>query len=88
MKACEALMNPRLLVHSGSSDFEVSVHAVHSTLRREIGHVFPLLCNDRNILIVATNQKAEQDLVNWGEDVSKEKVSPLKVHFSHSPYYF
>ncbi len=80
-------MNPRLLVHSGSSDFEVSVHAVPSTLRREIGHVLPLLRNDRNLLIVATNQKAEQDLVNWGEDVSKEKVSPLKVRFSQSPYY-
>ncbi len=59
----------------GSLDFEISVHTIPSTLRREIRHVFPILGNDRDLLIVATNQKAEQNLINWGEDVTREKVS-------------
>ncbi len=75
-------MSPKLLVH-GSSDFEVSVHMIPSALRREVRHVFPVLGCDRNLMIVATNQKAEQDLVNWGEDVSQEKVN--MVFFS--PYH-
>mmetsp|Transcript_8833 Transcript_8833/g.12418 ORF Transcript_8833/g.12418 Transcript_8833/m.12418 type:complete len:92 (-) Transcript_8833:306-581(-) len=77
-KSCKFMTyQPPMLLKNG---MEVSVHSCPRQLVREIKHVFHDLSIDfSKCVAILTNQKANSDLVNVGEEIEEEKDRLLNV---------
>ena len=70
------LMAPIKIAVAESLGFEVSVHSLPRIVLREVEQVLPSV--QGNIIAVLTAQKSKYGLVEWGDEVAKEKDELLE----------
>lgn len=58
--------------------FEVSVHTLPKSVARELRLVFPDLLSKGNVLAVPTCQRSQNDLLQMGPEIAKEKDDLLE----------
>lgn len=58
--------------------FEVSVHTLPRTVASEVAFIFPNIESPTELVAVLTAQKSNFELVEWGDEVAKEKDELLE----------